>query len=618
MTSPSTALPRRRPLRWHLIGIAIGAVLPVVVFAVLLVAQLSGKERAAVERQLVSSSRMMASGIDREIVSTIRTLEVMAQSERLDRDDLEGFHAEAQRAQQTQPSWLSVLLLAPDGRQLLSSAQPWGTALGPANETGSLRQAVLGRRPVVGPLTLGHGGRWAFPVRVPVLRNGRLRYVLTAAVTSAAFSGLFVRQAPAQEEWNRTIIDHRGIVVARTRSPELFVGKPGTPPFLQQIRTAREGVMRSTTLEGIEVYTGFSRAPFCGWTAVVSARVEVLDGPGRRSMLIVVGLGLALLLLSGLGAFLFSRRIAREIGSAAAAADALAHGGHPLVQPSSVEEVARLGEALERSAELLLSRERERDEHLARAETARVQAETASRSKDEFLAMLGHELRNPLAPIVTALEILRLRSQVPEREMGILKRQVQHLTRLVDDLLDVSRITRGKVEIRKEPVELSAAVAKGIEMASPLLEQRQHELTVEVSSDGLEVHGDPVRLSQVVANLLTNAARYTEPCGHIAVRAWREGEEVALSVTDDGQGLSQELLPKVFDLFVQGPRSIDRREGGLGIGLTLVKSLVTLHGGQVEARSDGPGKGSTFLVRLPALARAAEAEEISGSLRSAP
>ncbi len=605
MTSQRTAPPRRLSLRWHLIGLAIGAVLPVVVFAVLLVAQLSRKERAAVERQLVSSARMMAIGIDREITSTIRTLEVMAESERLDRGDLEGFHSEAQRAQRTQPSWLSVLLLTPDGRLLVSSSQPWGVALGSANELESLRQAVASRRPVVGSITLGWNGRWAFPVRVPVLRNGQVKYVLTAAVTSRAFSDLVAPRPSVQDEWTRTVADHKGLVVARTRSPEQFVGKPGTPSFLRQVHKAREGVMRSRTLDGVAVYTGFSHAPFCGWTAVVSARVEVLDGPGRRSMFTAVGLGLALLLLSGAGAFLLSRRIAREIGSAAAAADALAHGGHPLVQPSSVEEVARLGESLERSAELLLSRERERDENLARAETARVEAETASRSKDEFLAMLGHELRNPLAPIVTALEVLRLRGQVPEREMGILRRQVQHLTRLVDDLLDVSRITRGKVEIRKEPVELLTAVAKGIEMAGPLLEQRQHALAVEVPPEGLEVHGDPVRLSQVVANLLTNAARYTEPGGHIAVRAWRDGEEVALSVTDDGQGIGPDLLPRVFDLFVQGPRSIDRREGGLGIGLTLVKSLVTLHGGRVEAHSEGPGKGSTFVVRLPALSRAA-------------
>jgi signal transduction histidine kinase len=594
--------PRRLPLQWHLVALAVGAVLPVVVFAALLVAQLSGEERASVERQLAASARMMANGIDREISGTIRTLRAMAESERLDRGDLAGFHAEAQRVQRIQPTWLTILLLAPDGRPLVNTARPWGTALAGTSESESLREAVLSRRPVVGPLTPGPAGRWAFPIRVPVLRNGRVKYVLTTAVAPAAFADLVALQPSTRNEWNRTVLDRRGVVVARTRFPGRFVGQSATPSFLRHMRAAREEVYKEISLDGTRVYVGFSRAPSSGWTAAVNARVEVLDGPGRRSMLTVAGLGLALLLLSGTGAFLLSRRIAREIGSAAEAADALAHGGQPRVEPSSVAEVARLGEALERSAELLRSRERERDDHLARAEAARIEAETANRSKDEFLAMLGHELRNPLSPIVAALEILRLRGQVPEREMGILQRQVQHLTRLVDDLLDVSRITRGKVEIRKEPVELLTVVAKGIEMAGPLLEQRRHHLAVEVPPAGLPVHGDPMRLSQVVANLLTNAARYTEPGGNVEVRAWREGEEVALSVTDDGRGIPADLLPKVFDLFVQGPRSIDRREGGLGIGLTLVRSLVTLHGGWVEARSDGPGRGSTFLVRLPALA----------------
>jgi signal transduction histidine kinase len=264
--------------------------------------------------------------------------------------------------------------------------------------------------------------------------------------------------------------------------------------------------------------------------------------------------------------------------------------------------VARLAEALERSAELLHRRERERDENLARAEAARAEAEAANRTKDEFLAMLGHELRNPLSPIVTAVALLKMRGLAQAREIGIIERQVQHLTRLVDDLLDTSRITRGKVELHKEPVELAAVVAKAVEMSGPLFADRGHHLTIDVPAAGLEVHGDPVRLQQVVTNLLTNAARYTPPGGHVHVEARREEGEALLAVTDDGQGIAEELLPRVFDLFVQGPRAIDRREGGLGIGLTLVKSLVQLHGGQVEARSEGPGQGSTFVVRLPLLA----------------
>ena len=232
---------------------------------------------------------------------------------------------------------------------------------------------------------------------------------------------------------------------------------------------------------------------------------------------------------------------------------------------------------------------------------ALIAAEQANRAKDEFLAMLGHELRNPLAPIVTALQLLKLRGDVPSsKEHVIIERQVQHVVRLVDDLLDVSRITQGKIELKKETFELASIVAKAVEIASPLLEQRRHNLAVDVPRKGMLLHADPVRLSQVLANLLTNAAKYTDVEGRVEVSAWRDGHEIVLQVKDNGIGIRADLLPRMFDLFVQGARSADRSEGGLGIGLTLVRSLVQMHGGTVVALSDGPGKGSAFVLRLPA------------------
>jgi signal transduction histidine kinase/CheY-like chemotaxis protein len=228
--------------------------------------------------------------------------------------------------------------------------------------------------------------------------------------------------------------------------------------------------------------------------------------------------------------------------------------------------------------------------------------EEANRAKDEFLAMLGHELRNPLAPIVTALNLLKLRSgNRLSRESEIIERQVGHLILLVDDLLDISRVARGKVELKREPVEISDVVAKAIETASPLLEQRRHYLSVDVPPAGLPVYGDPTRLAQVVANLLTNAAKYTEPGGTIEVRGWCDGAHAHLAVKDNGAGISPDLLPRVFDLFQQGRRTIDRAEGGLGIGLALVKSLTHLHGGAVSVRSEGAGRGSEFAICLPLL-----------------
>jgi signal transduction histidine kinase len=226
--------------------------------------------------------------------------------------------------------------------------------------------------------------------------------------------------------------------------------------------------------------------------------------------------------------------------------------------------------------------------------------EAAARAKDEFLAMLGHELRNPLSPIVTALQLMKLRGDTgTTREQQVIERQLDHVIRLVDDLLDISRITRGKIELRRETVEIAEVIGKAVEMTSMILEQRAHRLAVDVPRASLLWEGDPVRLAQVVANLLTNAARYTPNGGDIRLVCRRESEEIVLCVRDNGVGIPAELLPRVFDLFTQGKRNLDRAAGGLGIGLTLVKTLVNLHGGSVSAKSDGPGKGSEFTIRLP-------------------
>ncbi|MEJ7806738.1 MAG: ATP-binding protein [Telluria sp.] len=236
---------------------------------------------------------------------------------------------------------------------------------------------------------------------------------------------------------------------------------------------------------------------------------------------------------------------------------------------------------------------------VARKETERLNNElnVAARAKDEFLAMLGHELRNPLAPIVTALQLIRMRTGELTREQLIIDRQVNHLIRLVDDLLDVSRITRGMVELRLEVVSLAQVMQKAVEMAEHVLERKAHHLTVTVQDQTW--YGDPARLAQVVANLLTNAARYTPAGGEIALAVASCPPNFTISVTDNGVGIGADLMPHIFDLFVQGSRNSDRAAGGLGIGLSLVKNLVGMHGGAVTAHSDGEGHGSKFTVTLP-------------------
>lgn len=228
----------------------------------------------------------------------------------------------------------------------------------------------------------------------------------------------------------------------------------------------------------------------------------------------------------------------------------------------------------------------------------------ADQRKDEFLATLAHELRNPLAPISNSLHLLRLSGDLDpavSRVREIMERQVAHLVRLVDDLLEVSRITRGKIELRKETVDLAGIIDGAVETTRPLIESSAHQLAISVPPEPMTLSADPLRLMQVVANLLTNAAKYTDRGGQIWLTARREGDEAVISVRDTGLGIPAEMLAHVFDMFSQVDRTLNRSQGGLGIGLTLAKSFVQMHGGSIEAHSDGPGQGSEFIVRIPVM-----------------
>jgi signal transduction histidine kinase/CheY-like chemotaxis protein len=272
---------------------------------------------------------------------------------------------------------------------------------------------------------------------------------------------------------------------------------------------------------------------------------------------------------------------------------------------ASAEEIRRLNEGLER-------RISERTMELARANEALCEAD---RRKDDFLAMLAHELRNPLAPVRNALQLLKmpgLGAEDARRARDMMDRQVRHMVRLVDDLLEVSRILRGKIELRKERVDLATVVARAVETAQPTIDAQGQELHVSMPEEPIPLEADLVRLAQVFCNLLVNAAKYTNKAGRIWLMAERSGGEAVIRVRDSGIGIAPELLPRIFDLFIQADRSLARTQGGLGLGLTLVRRLVQMHGGSVTATSPGVGQGSEFMVRLPALAEGVP-EESAGA-----
>jgi len=261
-----------------------------------------------------------------------------------------------------------------------------------------------------------------------------------------------------------------------------------------------------------------------------------------------------------------------------------------------------------------------RDEHLRRIQQERAEAlEEATRRKDEFIAMLAHELRNPLAPIQNALKIVQLLLPAAEpavsEALGILERQTTQLVRLVDDLLDLARIAQGRFELRKNHINLASVLEQAVQTSEPMLKARGHQLTVRLPEQPVYLEADPARLVQVVGNLLNNAAKYTDRGGQIQLTVERDGSEVVISVIDNGIGIPPEMVSRVFDMFTQLDGSQDRSQGGLGIGLTLVKRLVALHGGSVACQSKGVGAGSEFVIRLPACAGSAQAR--SADARSA-
>ena len=603
------------PLRVHLLFLVLGAMLPGAVLTAILVSHTFSQNRAVIERRLLDAARVDAAAIDREFQGHILALEALATSPALERDDLAVFQAEAARIQRARPGWFNVLLLSPSGDQLVSSRLPFGTPLLKVHEPASLERVLRDRTPVVGTIRppQSPGIHYGFAVRVPVVRGDQVRYVLTAIVDVASLAALVGSQLPASEEWTRTILDPAGQIAARTRDAAIYVGKEATPSFRARAQNPPDGVFTETSIDGTAVYATIRRSRF-GWSTAVVVPPAVLDAPLRGSSLALI-VGGTLVMVGTLAALVIvTRRLSRELDGVTAAAESLPAGHLPPTRRLQIAETGRLQDSLVSTAELLERRRRERDDEIARAEAARAEAEEANRTKDQFLAVLGHELRNPLAPALTALELMRMRdAQTFRREREVLERQVGHMVRLVNDLLDVSRLARGKIDIRPSRFELRRAVDRAVDMARPPIDLHGHTLRIEVPAHGLVLDADEDRIVQVLANLLNNAARYIQPGGHIKLGATRRGDMIEIVCEDDGPGIPDDLVPQLFQPFSQGPRTLDRQQGGLGLGLALARELIELHGGMIELdRRHQPG--ARLVIRL----QAAEGPPVDAAAEPAP
>ena len=581
-------------LRSRLIILACVALMPMVVSSAIALAIFLQHEHQTMRRSAVERVRALSTAVDASLKSSATTLEALATSRQLDRPDgLPVFYADAERVLKSQPEWRTINLARPSGEQIFNLLRPLGSPLPEVLERPSLDAVIATGQPAVGDLVSGLSGKEGVAVRVPVARDGVLRYVLSAIVKPESLSDLLSRQN-VPGDWVVSVLDRRHRLVARSRGIERYLGQPASPGLIAELaKSGRDGT--GETLEGQDVYAAFSRSQATGWAVAIGIPAEALDGPLRRaSAWMVVGI----LHLDrprprarhperpgdrGAGSRAHPRRGGRD------------RGEPPSQAPTAIVEVGQLARALDHAAMAIRDRDREKERLLGEAQAARREAEGMNRAKDEFLAMLGHELRNPLGAISSAVYVLDHVGGEKDNKgqaLKIIARQTAHLARLVDDLLDLGRLTTGKILLNREPADLAEIVKRAA--ATVVAARSLDHVSFDANTDSVWIEADVVRIEQMVGNLLSNAARVhaarrADPC-HRRTRARR----AVVRVTDTGAGIDARLLPRVFDLFVQGAQPSDRERGGLGIGLTLVRRLVELHGGRWKPRAPGRDGGSTL------------------------
>jgi signal transduction histidine kinase len=601
-------------VRAYLALTAAAVLVPVVIFATAALNMLLDAERQAALKSVQETARASALIVDRELAAAEAALRVLGTSTHLVSGDLESFYGQAMSATTRAGTW--TVLFDREGQQLINTSAPFGSPLPRRRYPQHGLEVMQTQKMRVSDLLLGQvAGKSIVTIDVPVALGDGWRYVLGQAFVPEYFDAAFAHPGiPAS--WVIGIFDRNGVTVARNRRAAEFVGKPTVPALIKAAGAAKEGVLRTRSLDGGDIYGVFTHTALSGWVVAIGVPAAEIEASARRAVA-VVGLGLlAAAALAACLALLLGRRLAHSIAGAAESAAALGRGGAPAPAVTGVAELDALHAALANAGEILSQEkqsraivEADRTKLLASEKEARRLAERQNRAKDDFIAMLGHELRNPLNAISGAVSVMELSgadARHIERAKSIIRRQSQHLARIVDDLLDLGRMTSGKLLLDKRTLDLADAVracAGGLQAAG---RTAGHVLNLHL--EPALVHADPTRLEQIISNLLTNAFKFTPSGGTIDVEVRSDADDAMLVVKDSGVGISDDLLPQIFDVFVQGTDLLDRKQGGLGLGLALVRQLVVLHGGSIVAESAGTGRGSVFTVRFPLAAGSASGD----------
>lgn len=584
---------------------ALAVLVPIMLFSAIALSMLMQAEREAALRSLQETARATALAVDRELSLDEARAKVLASAASLAAGNFQEFHERATIVNRDGKSW--TVLYDESGQQLANTLVPYGAAPARRDDpeygrdvlrSGVTQVSDLRRDAVAGGNVLS--------VDVPVILDSKRRYVLSQVFLPAELD-VALRKSEMPAPYIIGIFDRKGVSIARSHRATDLVGKPVRKDLFDASRTASEGVLQHDTREGIRVYDAYKRSSLSGWSVAVGAPVKVIEASARQAVMIA-SLGLLAAIACALAlALFFSRRMALSIDSAANSAAALGRGEAPQPFASGVLEFDRLHAALDVAGRILqqerssrASVEQERARLFASEQDARRVAENQNRAKDEFLAMLSHELRNPLAAISNSIALMEhpaVSGETSARARNIIKRQSRHLARIVDDLLDLGRLMNGKVVLVRQRLDLAEAVRDCVQAMQITGRVDEHQLRVQAAPAWIEA--DPTRVEQIISNLIGNALKYTPAGGSISVDVVSAGADALLTVSDSGIGMPPDLLGRVFDVFVQGSGALDRSQGGLGIGLALVRQLAVLHGGDVSAASPGQGMGSTFTVRLP-------------------
>ena len=595
-------LPHPLPsLRGRLLTIALVSMLPITLCAAAALFLLLRHEESQAMARALETNRQTAAAVRITLNRSFAVLEALAQSPLIDGDDLTPFREVMERVLPLMPGWHSLLLASPEG-QILERVSPrseWQQMK--LVEPTSFARVLQSTGPVIGPLGKGPSGVWAVPLRVPVVRAEKTRYVLTAPLLPEDISEVLAL-SNLPEGWTVSVFDNNGRRIARMPSEQLSVGSEVSSELMALVRSGgNEGSGLTHTSLGQKVYTAYIHLPDLNWTVATGIpTTEVKARVLKASLLYGGGLALSLLLAS-LGALIAARRVSEPMRELRGAAAAIGRQERPSLPDTNISEIKAVVVALDQSAKALASSEQARNATLENLAAAHEELQKAERSKDEYIATLAHELRNPLALVIQATALLSSASSSTEQKahsLVAIDRQVGHLGRLLDDLLDVSRINVGKIPLRVERLDLLAILREAWTFVQIRAQERQLDLHLSLPDIPTYVEGDALRLQQVFFNLLDNAVKYTHVGGSIGLVVQQGGAQVNVAVLDDGIGVAEEDRRDIFRLFgrVASP-GID--VGGLGVGLALAKSLVELHKGDISVTSPGRGRGSCFTVTLP-------------------